>query len=98
MTEEVVQVNIAGREYPLKIKANEITLIKKAEQSINECVKLYEKNFSVKDKQDLLAMCLVNFVTKLHESEDNSTQSQQFEKQLEDTEQYLTRYLNTLVL
>ena len=98
MNEENLKVNIAGREYPLKVKADETALIKKAEEAINDCVVLYEKSFSIKDKQDLLAMCLLNFASQLQKKEASDTTQKTFEKQLEETEQYLTKYLNTLVL
>ncbi len=98
MSTETMTVSIAGREYPLKMKPDEIALIKKAEAAISECINVYEKNFAVKDKQDILAMCLLNFATQLQQNATGNENKIKFEQQLEETELYLTKYLNTLVL
>ncbi len=52
-----IKLQIAGRIYPLTIHAHEEENIRKAATLLNERVKKYEETFSVKDRQDLLAMC-----------------------------------------
>lgn len=52
-----IKLQIAGRVYPLTIHAHEEENIRKAATLLNERIKKYEDTFSVKDRQDLLAMC-----------------------------------------
>lgn len=59
-----IKVSIANREYPLRIKFEEEENIRKATKLINDRIKNYEENYSVKDKQDLLAMCVLQFATE----------------------------------
>lgn len=59
-----IKVNIAGRVYPLTVKQEEEENIRLAAKEINEMIKEYEQNYAVKDKQDLLAMCALQFATQ----------------------------------
>jgi len=59
-----IKVTIAGRVYPLKVKnANEEEGMRKAATKINDLVSNYEKNYAVSDKQDVLAMCALQFAS-----------------------------------
>lgn len=62
-----IKVSIAGRIYPLTVQQNEEENIRKAAKAIDEMVKNYEQNYAVKDKQDLLAMCALQFATQTME-------------------------------
>jgi len=59
-----IKVNIANRIYPMRVKLQEEEGIRKAVNEINERVKQYEQSYAVKDKQDLLAMCALQFATE----------------------------------
>lgn len=67
-----IKVSIAGRIYPLTIERREEENVRKAVKTINERVSDYEKNFDIKDRQDLLAMASLNFASKSVELEHNS--------------------------
>lgn len=72
-----IKVNIAQRVYPLTIKRNEEERIRKAVAAINEAVKRFEERYAVQDKQDVLAMCALQFTSLYHElkrGEDSMTQ------------------------
>ena len=59
-----IKVTIAGRVYPMKVKnANEEEGMRKAANKINELVTKFEKNYAVSDKQDVLAMCALQFAS-----------------------------------
>ncbi len=47
--------------------------IRKSVQKIEERLKFYEKNYAIKDRQDLLAMCLIEIATKLESVNDSDT-------------------------
>lgn len=59
-----IKVNIANRIYPLTVKQEEEEYIRLAAKEINEMIKEYEQSYAVKDKQDLLAMCALQFATQ----------------------------------
>ncbi len=48
----------------MKVKLSEEEGIRKAVNLINERIKEYEQSYAVKDKQDLLAMCALQFATQ----------------------------------
>jgi len=64
MSEVSIKVNIAGRTYPLTVSSLEEPGIRKAEQAIEESVQVFQKNYAVKDKQDLLAMAALQMAAK----------------------------------
>jgi len=63
MSDLSIKINIANRVYPLTVKAEEEEGIRKTAKMINERIKEYEQNYAVKDKQDLLAMCALEYGT-----------------------------------
>lgn len=56
MKELSIRINIAGRVYPLTIEPTEEERIKKAVEQIKEDLDIVEASYSIKDKQDLLAI------------------------------------------
>ncbi len=59
-----IKVTIANRQYPLRINRSEEEAIRKAAKKINERIKEYEQNYAVRDPQDLLAMCALQFANE----------------------------------
>ena len=47
--------------------------IRKSVKKIEERLKFYEKNYAIKDRQDLLAMCLIEIAVKLESVNDSDT-------------------------
>ena len=66
-----IKVTVAGRIYPLAIERNEEENVRKAVKLINEKVSEFEKNFDIKDRQDLLSMVALNFVPQYLEAKDS---------------------------
>jgi len=60
-----IKINIANRIYPMKIERKAEEAIRKAVSKIEERLKFYEKNYAINDKQDILAMCLIEYASKL---------------------------------
>ena len=61
-----INVVIAGRTYPLSVSnTKEEEGMRKAANAINNLISLYEKNYAVSDKQDVLAMSALQFASKL---------------------------------
>lgn len=56
-------MNIGDRQYPLRINIEEEEKVRKAAKLLNDKVSFYLSNFSVKDKQDALAMAALEYAT-----------------------------------
>ncbi|MBT3622066.1 MAG: cell division protein ZapA [Flavobacteriales bacterium] len=48
----------------MKIERKSEEFIRNAVKKIEERLKFYEENYAIKDKQDLLAMCLIEYASK----------------------------------
>ena len=65
-----IKISIGGRVYPLSINsAAEEEGMRKAANKINALINKFEKNYAVSDKQDVLAMCALQFAsqTEIHD-------------------------------
>lgn len=61
-----INIVIAGRTYPLSVNnTKEEEAMRNAAKSINKLISLYEENYAVSDKQDVLAMSALQFASKL---------------------------------
>ena len=58
-----IKVTIAGRVYPLTVDEKEKELIENAAERVDNIVRMFMKNYAVKDKQDLLAMSALQLAT-----------------------------------
>ena len=63
MGEISIKINIADRVYPLKVNIEEEEVIRRAAKVINDRIKEYQDNYAVRDKQDLLSMCVLHYAT-----------------------------------
>jgi len=86
MDELSISVNIADRPYRLKIEKTDEETIRKAAKLIEKTIKEYSVNYAFKDKQDLLAMVALQFVTS----------SLNFESQIDFTENKLETKLSEI--
>jgi cell division protein ZapA len=78
-----INLIIAGRTYPLNVNnTQEEEGMRKAAIAINNLISNYEQNYAVSDKQDVLAMCALQFASKLEISqlEESSTDTELLDK------------------
>jgi len=66
-----IKINIANRFYPMKIERSSEESIRNAVKNIESRLKFYEDNYEIKDKQDILAMCLIEYASKLEKLNNN---------------------------
>ena len=59
-----VKVSIGNRAYPIRVSKDEEEKVLLAAQTINSKLKEFEESYAVKDKQDLLAMCVLQYATE----------------------------------
>ena len=78
MTKLKVNVIIAGRTYPLSVRdTKEEESMRKAAKDINDLIIKFEQNYAVADKQDVLAMCALQFASKLEMESINKKEKEQ---------------------
>ncbi|MCU0422401.1 MAG: cell division protein ZapA [Bacteroidia bacterium] len=65
LNELSIKVNIAERQYPLKVTPEEEVVVRQAAKLINDKIKLLTNQFDVKDKQDMLSMTALELATTL---------------------------------
>ena len=90
-----IKVTIADRVYPLTIRnEGEEEGIRLAVKKINEMVTQFEQNYEVRDKQDVLAMCALQFASQKEVKNVNDNQdSKKIESKLEELNQLLDSHL-----
>ncbi|WP_140936636.1 cell division protein ZapA [Sphingobacterium lumbrici] len=67
-----IKINIADRVYPLRVETEEEEVIRHAAKLINEKIKELQDSYAVRDKQDLLSMCVLQYATGMIKAERNA--------------------------
>lgn len=94
MGELSIKLTIANRVYPLSINRNDEANVRKATKLIEESIKDYEENYSVRDKQDLLAMCALQFANQVVSDEGKVVlEDSSVEEKLGALDQEIAEYL-----
>lgn len=90
-----IKVTIGDRVYPLTIRdEREEEGIRLAVKKINEMVKNFEQNYEVRDKQDVLAMCALQFASHQEVKNVNTVEdSKDLENKLNDLNALLDMHL-----
>ena len=71
MSEVALKVVVAGIEYPLRLKEEDVLNAQNAAKLINEKVSEFERTYTVKEKRDVLAMVMLQIVSQ-HLQEDKN--------------------------
>lgn len=62
-----IKISIADRVYPLTVDPAQEEGLRKAAKDIEGLVKQFEQNYAVRDKQDVLAMCALQFASQVEQ-------------------------------
>ena len=95
---ELININlvIADRPYPLKIKPEEEEAVRKAARHLNDKVKELQNQYAAKDKQDYLAMCaLMSEVENLNSKDKITISDTSFIDKLNELDMLLTEQVQT---
>jgi len=71
-----IKLSIADRVYPLTIHPDQEEGLRIATKKIESMIRQYEQNYAVRDKQDVLAMCALQFASQVEQKvidKDNNT-------------------------
>ena len=85
-----IKLSIGDRVYPLSVPEGEEAILREAAKSINAMVDHFEKNYAVKDKQDVLAMCALQIAVQASKETDASATNQtEVQKKVLSLKKYL---------
>jgi cell division protein ZapA len=83
-----IKLSIADRVYPLTIDPSQEEGLRKAAKNIEQLAKKFEQSYAVRDKQDVLAMCALQFASKIEQRGiDQSEGSQEAKQRLQALDQ-----------
>ena len=91
-----IKLSIANRVYPLTIPPSQEEGLRKAAKNIDAMIKQFEQSYSVRDKQDVLAMCALQFASQVEqESLDTEHVNVNVEEKLKALNDMLQLHLST---
>lgn len=89
-----IKLSIANRVYPLTIDASQEEGLRKAAKNIEVMIKQFEQSYSVRDKQDVLAMCALQFASQVEQKTiDKENVNEHVEDKLSALNDLLQSYL-----
>jgi cell division protein ZapA (FtsZ GTPase activity inhibitor) len=68
-----IKISIADRVYPLTVELSQEEGLRSASKKIDGMIKQFEENYAVRDKQDVLAMCALQFASQSEQKQIDNT-------------------------
>ncbi len=91
-----IKLSIANRVYPLTVEPEQEEGLRKAALKISAMIKQFEQSYSVRDKQDVLAMCALQFASQTEQKTiDKENLSEEVELKLNTLDQLLKEHLSS---
>ena len=89
-----IKISIADRVYPLTINPRQEEGLRKAAKKIEAMIKQFEQSYAVRDKQDVLAMCALQFAALTEQKDiDKSEEMQEAEDKLRSLNELLQKHM-----
>lgn len=90
-----IKISIADRVYPLTVDPSQEEGLRSASKKIDTMIKQFEENYAVRDKQDVLAMCALQFASQVEQKQiDNAIDGKETIERLNTINSMLDNYLN----
>jgi cell division protein ZapA len=90
-----IKLSIADRVYPLTVDPSQEEGLRSASKKIDTMIKQFEENYAVRDKQDVLAMCALQFASQVEQKQlDNAIDGTETVERLSKINDLLMDYLN----
>ncbi|WP_295336543.1 cell division protein ZapA [Flavobacterium sp.] len=90
-----IKLSIADRVYPLTVDPSQEEGLRSASKKIEAMIKQFEENYAVRDKQDVLAMCALQFASQVEQKQvDNAIDGKQTQERLQKINDLLLDYLD----
>lgn len=89
-----IKLSIANRVYPLTINPKQEEGLRKATKKIEAMISQFEQSYSVRDKQDVLAMCALQFAAQVEQKTiDKTNMNEEVQERLEALNELLHNHL-----
>ena len=88
-----IKISIADRVYPLTVDFAQEEGLRSASKKIDVMIKQFEENYAVRDKQDVLAMCALQFASQVEQKQVESTMDSKDLERLKKINDLLFDYL-----
>lgn len=89
-----IKISIADRVYPLTVEHSQEEGLRSASKKIDVIIKQFEQNYAVRDKQDVLAMCALQFASQVEQKQlDKSQDYEDAYERLKKLDEKLSRIL-----
>ncbi len=89
-----IKISIADRVYPLTVSMSQEEGLRSASKKIDVMMKQFEESYAVRDKQDVLAMCALQFASQVEQKQiDNSIDGTETLERLQLLNETLLNYL-----
>ncbi|WP_395043777.1 cell division protein ZapA [Flavobacterium sp.] len=90
-----IKLSIADRVYPLTVDMSQEEGLRSASKKIDSMIKQFEESYAVRDKQDVLAMCALQFASQVEQKKvDNAIDGSESIERLTKLNTILDEYLN----
>jgi cell division protein ZapA len=90
-----IKISIADRVYPLTVDASQEEGLRSASKKIDMMIKQFEENYAVRDKQDVLAMCALQFASQVEQKQiDNAMNGSETIDRLQKINAILDQHLD----
>ncbi|WP_348798971.1 cell division protein ZapA [Flavobacterium adhaerens] len=91
-----IKISIADRVYPLTVDFSQEEGLRSASKKIDAMIKQFEENYAVRDKQDVLAMCALQFASQVEQRQiDNAINGTETIDRLNKLNSLLDEYLES---
>jgi cell division protein ZapA len=89
-----IKISIADRVYPLTVDPSQEEGLRSASKKIDVMIKQFEENYAVRDKQDVLAMCALQFASQVEQKQlDKAIDGKETVERLKKLNELLVDYL-----
>lgn len=90
-----IKISIADRVYPLTVEPSQEEGLRSASKKIDVMIKQFEENYAVRDKQDVLAMCALQFASQVEQKQiDNTINGEETIDRIKKINALLDQYLD----
>ena len=90
-----IKLSIADRVYPLTVDMSQEEGLRSASKKIDVMIKQFEESYAVRDKQDVLAMCALQFASQVEQKQlDKVIDGTETAERLTKINDLLLEYLN----
>ena len=89
-----IKISVADRVYPLTVEPAQEEGLRSASKKIDAMIKQFEESYAVRDKQDVLAMCALQFASQVEQKQiDNAIDGEETIERIKKLNLLLDQYL-----